>query len=82
MLVTMEDVLKLLTIDDVTKLLRISKATLHKLIGQGKLIPTKIGGRTLFTRKEVERFIEQHTGTDAEGKKRGRKPTKREDEPG
>ena len=78
MLVGMEDDLKLLTIDDVVKLLRISKATLHKLIGRGKLIPTKIGGRTLFTRKEVERFIEQQTGTGTEGR-RGRKPKKRED---
>lgn len=82
MLVTVEDDLKLLTIKEVTELLRISKATLHKIVGQGKLVPTKIGGRTLFTRKEVERFIEQHTGTGAEGTKRGRKPKKRGNEPG
>ncbi|OPY70752.1 MAG: Helix-turn-helix domain protein [Syntrophorhabdaceae bacterium PtaU1.Bin034] len=78
----MEDDLRLLTIVDVTKLLRISKATLHKLIGKGKLIPTKIGGRTLFTRKEVERFIEQQTGAEMEGKKRGRKPAKPKGEQG
>lgn len=78
----MENNLKLLTIKEVTELLRISKASLHKLVGQGKLVATKIGGRTLFTRKELERFIEQQTGAETEGKKRGRKPTKRDNGPG
>jgi excisionase family DNA binding protein len=73
----MEDELRLLTIDEVIHLLRISKATLHKLVAKKSLLPTKIGDRTLFTRREIERFIDQQTGmVPTRGKKRGRKPTK------
>jgi len=72
-----EDELKLLTIDEIVDLLRISKATIHKLISKKAIIPVKIGGRTLFSRQEVRRFIERQTHTPLQGEKRGRKPKKK-----
>jgi len=38
--------------------LRISRAQIYKLIDQNQLKPFKIGTRTLFTARELQRFID------------------------
>ena len=38
--------------------LRISRGFLYKLIAAGKLRPVKLGTRTIFTGKELARFLE------------------------
>ena len=38
-------------------ILRISRPTLYRLINEGELKPVKIGKRTLFEEKELQRFI-------------------------
>jgi excisionase family DNA binding protein len=49
---------KLYTIKEATGLLKISKANLYRLIAGGNIQPVKLGGRTLFTESELDRFIE------------------------
>ncbi len=48
---------KLYTIKETAELLRISKATLFRLMAEGKIIPLKLGKRSLFTEEEIVRFI-------------------------
>jgi excisionase family DNA binding protein len=48
----------LLTVKEVLGLLRVSRMTLYKAINSGDLRHVKIGKRTLFRRRDVERFIE------------------------
>ena len=45
---------------EVCKLLKCSRTTLHKMINDAALHPTKIGGKLLFRRAEVEAFISNH----------------------
>jgi excisionase family DNA binding protein len=49
---------KLYTIKETADLLRISKATLFRLMAEGKITPLKLGKRSLFTEEELTRFIE------------------------
>jgi predicted DNA-binding transcriptional regulator AlpA len=37
--------------------LRISRSMLYKLVGTKDLTPVRIGTRTLFTGREIERFL-------------------------
>jgi len=48
---------RVLNIPEAAGHLRISRVTLYKLIGEGKIKPTKIGARTLIRGCEVERFL-------------------------
>lgn len=48
---------KLYTIKETAELLRISKATLFRLMAEDKIIPLKLGKRSLFTEEEIVRFI-------------------------
>jgi len=48
---------KLYTIKETAELLRISRATLFRLMAEGKIIPLKLGKRSLFTEEEIVRFI-------------------------
>jgi len=48
---------KLITVIEAMGILRISRPTLYRLINEGELKPVKIGKRTLFEEKELQRFI-------------------------
>ncbi len=48
----------LLTTKEACEYLNISRATLYKLIREGKLKPLKIGRSTRFDRRDLDRFIE------------------------
>jgi len=52
------DMQELHTVNEVLRLLKISRANLYRLIKEGQIRPIKIGDRTLFTEKELNRFIE------------------------
>ena len=66
---------RLLTIEETANFLRISKATLHRLMAEGQFTPVRIGGRTLFDRKDLDMFIEKSKeAKERTGRKRGRKP--------
>ncbi len=60
---------KLCTVTETAQLLHISRGNLYRLITEDKLIPIKLGKRTLFSEQELEAFIE--------GLKRARRPGKR-----
>jgi excisionase family DNA binding protein len=49
---------KLLTVDETLEVLRITRSTLYRHIRSGLLTPVKLGNRTLFREKDLERFIE------------------------
>ena len=49
---------KLYTVSETAQLLHISRGNLYRLITEGKLIPIKLGKRTLFSEQELEAFIE------------------------
>lgn len=51
------DLDRLLVVDEVASLLRISRSGLYRLMREGELVPVKLGHRTLFEPREVERFI-------------------------
>lgn len=51
------DLGQLLVVDEVASLLRISRSGLYRLMREGELVPVKLGHRTLFEPREVERFI-------------------------
>lgn len=55
----MEEVSRLLTVDEAAKMLRISRASLYTLMKNKKIRVTRIGGRTLFDRKDIDDFIEK-----------------------
>lgn len=48
---------KLYNITEAKEALRISRTSLYLLIEKGQLKPIRIGGRVLFTEKELTRFI-------------------------
>lgn len=58
---------KLYTIKETAELLRISKATLFRLMAEGKIIPLKLGKRSLFSEEELTRFIEDLKRRSKEG---------------
>jgi excisionase family DNA binding protein len=47
-----------LSVKEVEKMLKISHSTLYALIRAGKLNPVKLGRRTLFSIKEIEKIGE------------------------
>jgi excisionase family DNA binding protein len=50
----------LLNVDDVCRYLGgVSKPMVYRLIGTGKLLPVKIGQRSMFTKEELDRYIEE-----------------------
>lgn len=53
---------KLYTIPEVAKLLRISKATLYRMMRDGRIQTVKMGRKTLFRESELNRFIESLNG--------------------
>ena len=48
---------KLYNITEAKEALRISRTSLYLLIDKGQLKPIKIGGRVLFTERELTRFV-------------------------
>lgn len=48
---------RLLAVNEVASILRISRSGLYRLMREGLLVPVKLGHRTLFEPREVERFI-------------------------
>jgi excisionase family DNA binding protein len=49
----------LVNVDEVCRYLGgISKPMVYRLIGTGKLFPVKIGRRSMFTKKELDRYIQ------------------------
>lgn len=50
-----------LTLTEVADYLRIGRSTVYALFKRGELRPSKIGGRTLVARKELERFASSVT---------------------
>jgi len=57
-----------LTVKDVKKILRISHSTLYSLIRQGRIRPIKLGRRTLFSAKDLERLGGENDDFDQEQK--------------
>jgi excisionase family DNA binding protein len=55
----MEEAPRLLTVDEAAKMLRISRGSLYTLMKNKKIRVTKIGGRTLIDRKDIDDFIEK-----------------------
>jgi excisionase family DNA binding protein len=53
---------KLLTVEEVMATLRISRPTLYRLLKSEKLIPVRIGKRTLFDLKDIRAFVEASKG--------------------
>lgn len=49
---------KMLTIKDVTKLLNISRATLYKIMDDGRLTSYLVGGQRRFKRADIEAYLE------------------------
>ena len=49
----------LLTIKEACEYLNISRATLYKLIKEGKLKPVKIGRSTRLDKRDLDKFIQQ-----------------------
>lgn len=50
---------EVLTTNDVVKMLKISKPTLYNLIDDGKIKVIKISGKFLFTKTEIQRFLDE-----------------------
>ncbi|OPY76876.1 MAG: Helix-turn-helix domain protein [Syntrophorhabdus sp. PtaU1.Bin153] len=53
---------KLITVNEALDILRISRPTIYRFIADGSLKPVKIGKRTLFEEKELQRFIDSRSG--------------------
>ncbi len=49
---------KLHTVSETAQILHISRGNLYRLVAEGKLVPIKLGKRTLFSEQELEAFIE------------------------
>ncbi|MNU10194.1 Helix-turn-helix domain protein [compost metagenome] len=49
----------LLTVQQVMEKLQLSRATIYRLIDQGKLVPRKIGKSVRFIESDVDAFIRQ-----------------------
>ncbi len=48
---------KLHSIKETLQILSISRTNLYNLVKAGKIVPVKLGKRTLFTEDELTRFI-------------------------
>ncbi|MBE5513707.1 hypothetical protein E3G62_001344 [Mycobacteroides abscessus] len=53
---------ELLTMNEALERLRISRATLHRLMAQGRIARVKIGSRSFVSATEIERFIAESRG--------------------
>ncbi|MCL6538935.1 MAG: helix-turn-helix domain-containing protein [Acidothermus sp.] len=49
----------LVTVDGACEMLCVSRQTLYALIRKGRLLPLKIGARTLFRYDELQRFVDE-----------------------
>lgn len=49
---------KLLNVKEVSEILGVSRPTIDKLIKAGKIASTYISGRKMFTKRDIEQFIE------------------------
>lgn len=49
---------KLLNVKEVSEILGVSRPTIDKLIKEGKIASTYVLGRKMFTKKDIEQFIE------------------------
>ncbi len=58
----MEATSRLLTVKETCKYLRISPPTLYRMIDRKELVPVKIGKRTLFDRKDLDKYIDAAKG--------------------
>jgi excisionase family DNA binding protein len=68
-----ETIDKLLTVEDVMENLRISRPTLYRLLQSNRLVPVRIGKRTLFDPKDIKAFVEASKGV-AQPKATKKKP--------
>ncbi|MBN7296566.1 helix-turn-helix domain-containing protein [Mycobacteroides abscessus] len=53
---------ELLTVEEALERLRISRATLHRLMAQGRIARVKIGSRSFVSATEITRFINEPRG--------------------
>lgn len=51
-----------LSVDETAEYLRISRATLYRLFREKKLVPARLGGRTLVRRVDADAFLESCVG--------------------
>jgi excisionase family DNA binding protein len=58
----MDGIDKLLTVEDVMENLRISRPTLYRLLKSNRIIPVRIGKRTLFDPKDIRAFVDAAKG--------------------
>lgn len=58
----MEEASRLLTVKETCTYLRISPPTLYRMIDRRELVPVKIGKRTLFDRKDLDKYIDAAKG--------------------
>ena len=70
----------LFSIEETAKYLKISKPSLYRLMAEKKIMPIKLGGRTLFTEEELTRFVDTlkeearvTRKTDQDGQKKKRR---------
>ena len=70
---------RLLTVEDVMENLRISRPTLYRLLKSNRLVPVRIGKRTLFDPKDIRAFVDAAKGTsepqEATAKKTKHRPS-------
>jgi excisionase family DNA binding protein len=73
----MEETSRLLTVKETCNYLRISPPTLYRMIERRELVPVKIGKRTLFDRKDLDKYIDAAKGPlDRKAPKKPRKKRK------
>jgi excisionase family DNA binding protein len=53
---------RLMTVEDVMENLRISRPTLYRLLKSNRLVPVRIGKRTLFDPKDIKAFVDAAKG--------------------
>jgi excisionase family DNA binding protein len=53
---------RLMTVEDVMENLRISRPTLYRLLKSHRLVPVRIGKRTLFDPKDIKAFVDAAKG--------------------
>lgn len=51
---------KYLTVEETAQLLRVKKQTIYKWICERRIGSISLGGRTLFSQEELERWVEEH----------------------
>lgn len=54
-----EEVKRLLTVSQACTYLSISRMSLYRMIERKEIAPVKIGGRTLFDKKDLDELIER-----------------------